>query len=56
MNEIELRSDPKETTGHGALSVPDWKILDWQVEAAPYEPIPGSDIILRQHNTFYGST
>jgi len=23
MNEIELRSDPKETMGHGALSVPD---------------------------------
>ena len=28
MDEIDLRSDPKETMGHGSLSVPDWKILD----------------------------
>jgi len=46
MDEIDLRSDPKETMGHGSLSVPDWKILDWQVGAVPYEPIPGSDIVL----------
>ena len=45
LNEIELRSDPKERMGiANEVSVTDWEIIKWQAGVGAYRPIPGGNI------------
>jgi len=42
-DEVELVSDPDSGSGIAPeLSVPDWKILEWKVESAPFRIAPGA--------------